>query len=136
MFEPLIQNLTTGDGQVAVTATQITAGAGVKARRMNVTFANVGGLNETLVVTISRNGGTARRLKRVVLDVNEQLEICGLPLNGTDSLLAATTNALSVDYVVSVAADNSPQTMVVYDEFGGVKTAPYIIEQLDAVLEP
>ena len=133
MFEPLTQNLTTGDGTVAITATQITAGVGDIARRMNLTFANVGGQQETLTLTISRNGGTARRLKRVVLEADEQLEITGLPLNKTYSLLAQTTNAASVDYMVSIAAKEAPLVMQVYDAMGGIKTAPYIMEQMDSV---
>ncbi len=134
MFEPLTKNLTTGDGQVATTATQITAGRGDVARRMNITFANVGGQEEVLILTMSRNGGTARRIKRVVLGADEQLEIAGLPLNLSDSLLAQTTNAASIDYVVSIAGHDAPLTMHVYDDKGGLKTAPFIIEQLDAVL--
>ncbi len=85
-------------------------------------------------LTISRNGGTARRLKLVVLGADEQLEIGGLPLNLSDSLLAQTSNAASVDYVISVAASEAPLTMHVYDDGGRLKTAPYILEQLDAVV--
>lgn len=124
------RNLTIADGQVATAAAQIATSPGTDASRVNVAFANVGGQDETLVLTISRNGGTARRLRRVVLAADEQLEICGLALNGTDSLLAATTNAGSVDYLVSIATENAPQTMCVYDASGSPKTAPYILEQL------
>lgn len=135
MFEPLIKNLTVADGQVASgTAGQIVAGPSNHARRMNLIFANVGGQEETLVISLSRNGGTARRLKRVVLGADEQLEISGLPVNQSDSVLAVTSNAKSVDYVASIAGQDAPLTMHVYDDKGGLKTAPYIIEQLDAVV--
>lgn len=133
MSNVFIENLNVGDGQVQIVATQIAAGAANKARRMNVTFANVGGQNETLVLTLSRNGGTPRRLKRVVLELNEQLEVCGLPLNLQDVLFAQTTDAASIDYLVSIAATEAPLTMHVYDDKGGLKTAPYILEQLDAI---
>ena len=49
-------------------------------------------------------------------------------------LLALTSNAQSVDYVVSFAADNAPLTMHTYDDKGGLKTAPYLLEQLDGVM--
>lgn len=127
------RNLTIADGQVAATATEITAGSGDMAQRLNLTFCNTGSQDETLVLTISRNGGTARRLKRVVLATEEQLEITGLPLNSTDSLLGVTSNASVVDYIVSIAAAEAPLSMQVYDSLGGLKTAPYVLEQLDAI---
>ena len=128
-----LSNLTVADGQVAITATKIASGFN-QARRMNLTFANVGGLSETLTLTLSRNGGTPRRLKQVVLDANEQFEVCGLPLNSTDILYAQTTDAASVDYLVSVASDNAPLTMHTFDSAGRLRTAPYILEQMDAVM--
>ena len=127
-------NLTTGDGQVATTATQITTGVGDRAVRLDLKFCNVGGQEETLVLTISRNGGTARRLKRVVLQANEEFKISGLGLNKSDSLLAATTNASSVDYVIAISAPNSQYTEETFDDSGRVKRAPYIQEQLDSAL--
>ena len=129
-------NLTVTDGQVAAAETEVTAGRGNHARRYNVTFANVGGQTETLEVKISRGGGTSRRLKKVILSPDEQLEIVGLPLNSTDSLRALTTNANSVDYTVSFAPPEAPLAMTVYDIYGGVKTAPYILEQLDVLNAP
>ena len=128
-----VSNLTIADGQVAAAATQVVSGFN-HAKRLNVSFANVGGLNEVLVITISRNGGPQRRLKRVELCANEQLEIAGFGLNSTDVLYAQTTDAASVDYVVSIAAPDAQLTMHVYDDKGGLKTAPYILEQMDAVV--
>lgn len=133
-MEPFVKNLTIADGSVAATATQITAGSGNHARRLNVKFCNVGGLEETLLLTVSRNGGAARRLKRVVLAANEEFKLGGLPLNQSDSLLAATTNAASVDYVVSIAALDAPYTEETYDDSGRPKQAPYLQDQLDAAL--
>jgi hypothetical protein len=127
-------NLTTADGQVTTTATQITAGVGDRAQRLNLKFCNVGGAEETLVLTVSRNGGTARRLKRVVLAANEEFKLGGLALNKSDSLLGVTTNAASVDYVVSVAADDAPYTEETFDDSGRPKQAPYLQEQLEAAL--
>ena len=128
----MANNLTIGDGQVASgTPAQIASSPGSsEATRLNVSLANVGGQDETLILTIVRGTGTPRRYKRVVLAADEQIEICGLPLNPTDSLQAVTTNANSIDYLVSVASANAPQTFAVYDSYGGVKTAPYILDQL------
>lgn len=136
MFEPLNVNLTTGSGQVATTATQITAGVGNRARRLNLKFCNVGGQTETLILTLSRNGATAVRIKRVVLEPNEEFRISGLPLNATDSLLGVTTNASSVDYFVSIAGTEAPYAEETYDDAGRVKNAPYIVEQLDTLNAP
>ncbi len=130
-MEPLTQNLTVADGQVGIVAAQITAGISSRARRLNLTFNNVGTQDETLVLTLSRNGGTARRIERVVLSPNEKLKIGGLALNLSDSLLAVTSNAASVDYVISVAPMDAPETSLTYDSDGRLKTLPYIIEQLD-----
>jgi len=127
-----VSNLTIADGQVAVTPTKVVSGFS-QANRLNLTFANVGGQQETLTLTLSRNGGPQRRLKQVVLDANEQFEVCGLPLNSTDVLYAQTTDAASVDYLVSIAAADAPLTMHSYDSAGRLRTAPYILEQLDAV---
>lgn len=128
------RNLTLADGQVAATATEITAGPGDMARRVNVSFSNVGGAEETLVLTITRNSGTARRLRRVTLAANEQFEITGLPLNSTDSLKAATTNASSVDYMVSLAPDDAPLSSCVYDENGSPRHVSDILEQMIQLL--
>lgn len=115
---PLTKNLNLSGGQVAATATEISAGSSDQGRRINVTFANTGAQTETLVLTLAVNGGTARRLFRCTLDENEQLVVGGLPLDRRDSLRAATTNALAVDYVVSIAALDSLLTFQKYDEDG------------------
>jgi hypothetical protein len=130
----LTSNLTIGDGQVAITATQITAGSGDRAQRLDIKFCNTGDQEETLILTISRNGGTARRLKRVVLAANEEFKLGGLALNKTDSLLGVTTTASSIDYVVSIAAPTAAYTEETFDDSGRPKSAPYLQEQLDAAL--
>ena len=67
-------------------------------------FANVGGLNEVLVMAISCTGAPQRRLERVESWANQQSEIAGFGLYFMDVLYAQTTDAASVDYVVSIAA--------------------------------
>ena len=126
-------NLTVADGQVAAEATEILTGDS-NAVRYNLSFHNVGDAAETLVLTLSRDGGTARRLKRVELAPAESLEVSGLPLNKTDSLLAETTTADAGDYVIAKAPDQQPAGSVVYDAEGIPKTAPVLIEQLAQIL--
>jgi hypothetical protein len=133
MFEPSVQNLTIADGQVAATAVQITTGPGNRARPVNVILSNTGTQDETVTLTLSRNGGTARRIWRGVLSANWQARICGLPMNVTDSLLAAATDAAVIDYVVAIAGDNAPLTMAVYDDSGLLATAPQVLDQLSAL---
>lgn len=133
---PFIQNLTVADGQVATVAAQVLAGTANQARRYNVTFANIGGQEETLILLLSRNGGPKRRLKHAVLEADEQLEIGGLPLNLSDVLYAQTTDAASVDYTASICGTDAPLTMHVYDNTGGLKTAPNLANQLDPLTTP
>lgn len=129
-----VRNLTLADGQLGTTVAEIIAGPGDYAKRVHCIFANVGAQEETVVVTIVRAGGTARRLYRVVLQPDQSAEIDGLPLNSADSLKAYTTNAASIDYVVSQAPENVRQTLTVHDEYGIPKTSPQILEQLATVL--
>lgn len=133
MFEPQVKNLTIADGTVAATATQIAAGPGDHARPVNVLLSNTGTQDETVMLTISRNGGTQRRIWRGVLSPNWQARICGLPLNGTDSLLASATDAGVVDYLVSIAGREAPLTMAVYDDSGFPASAPQVLDQLAAL---
>jgi hypothetical protein len=138
-MQPLKQNLVIADGQVAATATQITTGAASRARRLNVIFSNVGTQTETLIITTLRGGGanltgTARRIHRVLLDPNWSLHIRGLPLNIDDSLLAVTTDAGAVDYVISMASEETELEIRVYDDNGLPAASPQIFEQLAAVL--
>ncbi len=130
MFEPSVINWNIADGQLAATATQLTAGPGNRARRLNVLLGNTGTQDETIILTLSRNGGTARRVWYGVLSPNWQARICGLPINGTDSLLGQSTDAAVVDYLVSNAADEAPLTMAVYNDSGMLASAPQVIDQL------
>lgn len=126
-------NLTLADSQLGTTEAEIIAGIGSVAKRLHLIFSNVGTFEETVLIRISRNGGTARRLYRMVLQANEAFELDGLPLNSDDSLKASTTNASSVDCVVSQAPDNVRQTLAFYDDSGIPKTSPQILEQMAAI---
>lgn len=96
--------LALANGQVAATAGTILAGSTLLAEgRVDACFTNVGGAPETLVVTVKRNGGTARRVARFVLQANETAYVCGFVMEPSDTLLAATSNATSVDYTVDLS---------------------------------
>lgn len=128
-------NLNVADGQVAATEGQITAGPADSGQRINVTFTNVGSNQETLVLRLTRGTwGTARRIFKCVLEVDQQLVVCGLPINALDSLLATTTTAASVDYMISLAGQNAPLTITKYDEGGNPMGTPQIVEQLLTML--
>ncbi len=130
MFEPRIQNLTITDGQLAATATQITAGPRNVACKINLTLANTGTQDETVILTYSRAGGTQRRIWYGVLSPNWSARICGLPMNVDDILYGATTDAGVVDYVVSITGLESPLTMAIYNDAGLPASAPQVLDQL------
>jgi hypothetical protein len=134
--EVQITNLTIGDGQVQTAAAQITTGVFDHARRLNIKFCNVGGQTETLILTMSRKGGTPRRIKRVVLDPNEEFKLGAIPLNQGDSLLAQTTNPASIDYTIAIAGPDANYSEETYDDSGRFKNLPYIEGQLDALNSP
>ena len=99
---------TLADGQLAASAGTILAvtSIGDVPVRVSAVFANVGSAVETVVVTMQRSGGTARRVARAVLNENESLVINGLPIQTDDTLLGVTTSASSIDYVVYGSGGN------------------------------
>ena len=134
MFEPKIQNLTIGDGQLAASATKIIGGPGQRARKLNVLFGNTGNSDETIILTYSRAGGTQRRIWRFTLSANWSARICGLPINGDDVLYGQSTDAAVVDYVVSITGLEAPLTMAVFDDNGLLAGAPQILDQMAALM--
>lgn len=130
MFEPKIKNLTIADGQLSASATQVTAGPGDHARKINVILSNTGTQDETVVLTYSRAGGTQRRVWYGVLSPNWQARICGLPINGGDVLYGQTTDANVVDYLVSITGIDAPLAMAIYDDSGRLVSAPQVLDQL------
>jgi hypothetical protein len=108
------------NGQVAASATAIYTCAAQDAERVSVLFRNVGGLSETLVVTVLPQGGTSRQVFRVVLAANEGCLIDGLIVEKDDILKAATSNATSVDYLVSLS-DAKGLTFQAFDANGALK---------------
>src|SRR5688500_11203259 len=103
------RQLTLADGQVAASAAAILTGATLgnsfpDGTLVQGVFQNTAGTTETVVLTMTRAGGTSRRVARAVLATNEQLVVTGLAMQPDDTLLATTTNASAVDYVMSASA--------------------------------
>lgn len=133
MFEPKVQNLCIADGQLAATATQLTAGPGSRARKVNVILSNTGNSDETVTLTYSRAGGTQRRVWRCVLGANWQARLCGMPINGDDVLYGMSTDAAVVDYLVSITGLEAPLAMAIHDDSGFLVGAPQILDQMAAL---
>ena len=91
-----------GNGQVAAAkATIYTVPAATKAIIRTVTFNQVAGGTQTVVLYVKKSGGTSRVFSRAVLAANEfaHEEDIGT-LGAGDEVEAETTNAASVDYTV------------------------------------
>lgn len=114
------------DGQLAASESAILTyntdvGTTGKGQTFAATFTNVGGSQETILLTFQRRGGTSRRLRRVVLSANEQFVMNGLTMSPEDILLGSTSNASSVDYVVSSSGDG-PLQFQTFDANGSLKS--------------
>lgn len=102
------RNLTFADGQLGTTAAAILAGSAVPAgTRLDVNLQNTSGVSQTVVLTMQRAGGTARRVARGVLAQDEQLILTGLPIQPDDTLLGVATGGSSVDYLITASGSNT-----------------------------
>ena len=101
--------LTLADGQLAASSGTILAAGSIE-RTVNVILTNTGTATETVIVSVSRAGGTARRLIRIGVESYESLYITGLPLDPADTIAAYTTNATTVDYLITLGS--GPFTIV------------------------
>lgn len=118
---------TLADGQLAAAAATIFTG-GQDANYPSegnlvatLSLCNTSGANtETCTITFKRQGGTARRIARVVLSPNETARISGIPMQMGDVLLGAATDATTVDYVLGVSGISS-FAVEVFDANGSSK---------------
>lgn len=96
---------TLADGQLADSEAAIyTVPENTKTYVRFLSLYNVSGSEQTITLWIRRNGGSSRKWRRFVLNENEQADALGsavLMLSAGDSIRAASTNASSVDYVIS-----------------------------------
>ena len=97
-------SLSLADGQLASSAAVILDVA-ASGRTVNLVFTNTSGsASETVLVTVSRAGGTGRRLTRAVIAANESLYVNGVALDPGDNISASATDATTVDYQVTVGS--------------------------------
>ena len=88
------------NGQVAATAT--TMYTATTTDRLNILLRNTSSTNqETVQLTVKRNGGTSRNLPQFILAANESALVEGMPVESGDILQGTTTDATTVDYDVT-----------------------------------
>lgn len=113
------------NGQLAASAGTILAAdtsPHATERTVNVTLTNTSSSQqETILLTVSRAGGTARRKARIVLGANEFAKMLNIPLDTVDSLAGETTHAATVDYDVSASAGGL-ERLECYDASGTIKS--------------
>ncbi len=119
---------TLSDGQLAVSATAVyTCPTNLPPlSQVDLVCQNTSAsLTETILITLTRSGGGTRRVVRAVLAPNEQLIVQGLPMSPNDILLGATTDATTVDYLVSQGGGSNgggPLEIYCLDATGSRKT--------------
>lgn len=108
------------DGQLASSATALYTGI-AQVQAVVVCQNTSASLTETVAITLTKLGGTARRVAYAVLAPNEQLVVTGLPLNVSDVVKGSATDATTVDYTVSTTSTDIPYSIQSLDANGAVK---------------
>jgi hypothetical protein len=118
---------TYADGQLAAAAAALfTAGQDLNypsdgSVSVSLSLCNTSGASaETVTITFQRQGGTARRIARVVLAANETATIQGIPMAMGDILLGVATDATTVDYLVGNSG-GAPFAISTFDSSGQLK---------------
>ena len=107
------RSLTLASGQLGTTAATLLSGANAPPTgRVTAILNNTGTSEETIVLTFQVSGGTARRLVRIVLQENQAAHVRGIPIQPDDTLLALTSTASVVDYLM-LASDANDITVEV-----------------------
>lgn len=111
---------TIADGQLAASsATLVTGALGLKGH-VTLMLQNTGTAQETILVTLTRANGTARRLSRIVLEENESAHLRNVPIQQGDVIAGYTTTASSVDYLI-FGAPGGGLALELYDASGASK---------------
>ena len=129
-----MSSATLADGQLAVAATTIitgitacsapagglgTAGTVISGNSINILFSNRSStLTETIIISFQRQGGTARYTDQFQLSPNQSAKINNYAMIQGDILLGQTTDATTVDYVVSSGINGAATTLEIYDNTG------------------
>lgn len=116
------RELSLADGQLAASASTLISGSDVGTGFVSIVLANTSTVEQTVVLTFSRAGGTARRLARAVLAEGDQLIVNNLPMQGDDVVQGYATVANNVDYVVYSATSGESVTITAIDASGNPRT--------------
>ena len=111
---------TLSDGQLAATSTTILTAPG-GGSVVGVSLNNVAYSQQIVLLHVTRPGGTARRIMRIVLEKNESHYVVGLPLSPSDTLSGESTSAEAIDYVVALSS--GPFSMFTRDASGFPKNS-------------
>ncbi len=109
------------DGQLAA-ATAVIVPTGGPDKELTVTCYNTDTSSQSVTLTVSRAGGTARTVVSVTLGPGESLQLTGMSLGSSDTLNGYSGNASKVDYVVSATDLETPLKLNVYDNTGAIKS--------------
>lgn len=123
-------SLTIANGQLATSATALATATGSDLWSLRLTNTS-GSLTETVLITVLRQGGTARRVARIVLAPNEQAVVTNIPVESGDIVKGATTDATTVDYDLTgvgaaglaVLPNFPPTSLQLFDASGALKSA-------------
>lgn len=116
-------SLSLADGQLSATSATI-LGAGTAERSVAVTLHNVAAQEQTIALTITRAGSSARTVARAKLKQYQTLYVRGLPLDPSDILAGSATGPSSVDYLVNVS--HEPFSITIRDADGSPKASSSI----------
>lgn len=131
----MAQNL--ADGQLAASTSTLLGAAPPAARRraVDVKLYNTSSSStETVTMTVSVNGGTARTLLRIDLAPYETLQVDNLALDDADVLAGYTDTASTVNYVVSHGS-GGPYDVRVLDANGAFKQVASALSRSSLALE-
>lgn len=112
------RNLTLADGQLGASSATI-LGVDGSQRVVAVTLHNTAAAEQTVALTVTRSGSTARTIVRVKLKQYETLYVRGLGLDPSDILSGSASAASAVDYLVS--ASDEPFSIYSRDAEGATK---------------
>ena len=95
--------LNQADGQLAASTATI-LGVGTAERTVGIALFNTAAQTQTVILTLTRTGGTARSIARAELKENEALYVDGIQMDPSDVLSGYASGASSVDYLVSLSS--------------------------------
>ena len=93
-------SLALANGQLGASSATI-LGVATGERTVKVTLYNTGSIGQTIILTMARDGGTARTIFRAVMARFETCELAGVQLDPSDVLAGYATGAGAVDYDVT-----------------------------------